>query len=123
MKNTNVHMGMDAMLDMPAADFGQAATNDARLKDLDSKKGKKTSTKIPHAYTGGSLQLRGVQSDCDETKTISRVLPGIRPDLGEDPGDQAGAAYLSSSFVAYASEQGRNPETAKQWRDVLLEVL
>lgn len=67
----------------------------------------------------GALQLRQEQSDVVEH--ISRALRGQRPDLGVDLSNNASTAYLAASFVAYAED--RNPEGAKQWCNVLLEVL
>jgi len=66
------------------------------------------------------LELRPDASDADE-KVIARVLRAKRPDLGEDAGGEAGAPYLASSLLAYASE--RHPGTAAAWQRVLAEVL
>lgn len=68
----------------------------------------------------GPLQLQREDSNGTVTK-ISRALRKKRPDLGEDPSDDASAAYLAASFIAYASE--KSPQTETQWSDVLAEVL
>jgi hypothetical protein len=52
---------------------------------------------------------------------ISRTLRQKRPDLGEDAGDGASAAYLAASFIAYASE--KTPQSAAHWCRVWGEVL
>jgi len=68
---------------------------------------------------GGALQLRQGQSD--EVQSITHALRLRRPDLGKTVTDEASAAYLAASFVAYAED--RHPEVAKQWCKVLQEVL
>jgi hypothetical protein len=64
-----------------------------------------------------ALQLRHGCPD-EIQSLITRALKAQRPDLGED---LTGAAYLAASFIAYAED--KHPELAKQWRDLLLEVL
>lgn len=83
------------------------------------KAGRKSSKRaIAATPVAGPLEL--VESE-DLEKRIGRALRAKREDLGEDPGEAAGAPYLAASFVAYAAE--KMPQLKSQWCKVLLEVL
>jgi len=68
----------------------------------------------------GPLQLQREESDATVAKIV-RTLRKKRPDLGEDPSDEASAAYLAASFIAYASDKG--PQSEAHWCKLLKEVL
>lgn len=78
--------------------------------------GANTSSDLPP----GPLQLQREESDGTVAR-VARSLRKKRPDLGEDPSDEASANYLAASFIAYASD--KNPQTEEQWCKVLIEVL
>lgn len=86
---------------------------------MGKKAGQKSSKEaVAAAPAAGPLEL--VESE-DLEKRIARALRARREDLGEDPGEAAGAPYLAASFVAYAAD--KQPQLKSQWCKVLLEVL
>jgi hypothetical protein len=54
-------------------------------------------------------------------RKIVRALRTQRSDLGEEEGEEASAAYLGASLLAYAAD--KRPELSSQWCKVLEEVL
>lgn len=97
-----------------------AKSNSKRERAANARATAGGSNEIASFASAGPIKLQREQSD-GTVQRIARVLRRRRPDLGEDPADEAGAVYLASSLVAYSVD--KDPQTIEQWCSVLSEVL